>query len=299
MVAHGKPRRAFPSRAVRNRFHPPSTNNPKNEISETMKTLIKLTALVFFVTYPGLAEAGPKSHGHKGHGGRHGHHHGRHHRGHHHGRHHGYGPRGGFVGGFVGEPVTGFDTGVVYDPLIGEAEVIRSLGEYNRDTSEALMNYEEARRRAIENHQQYVETRNELKRQWRERMLARNRRRPQPEQFVSRERSQPRLSNEEFNRTTGEIAWPEVLLDPQFDEYRAAFEAIFANPTTKESGAGSNLYRDVNAVAYYMTGQLREQIRYMSPSDYIAAKNFITRLASEAGDTPEKPEPNSALTYLK
>jgi hypothetical protein len=201
----------------------------------------------------------------------------------------------------VGDPVVPFETGIVFDPLIGEAEVIRSLGEFNRDTSEALINQEEARRQAIENHQQFVQTRNELKRQWRERMLERNRRsnHPQPGQEVSQKNEQTRLDYDEFNRTTGEIDWPEVLLDPQFDEYRAAFESIFADPTTKKSGAGSNLNRDANEAAHYMKLQLRRQIGFMAPNDYIAAKNFIDKLANEAGVTDERPQPDSAVTLLK
>ena len=132
-------------------------------------------------------------------------------------------------------------------------------------------------------------------------MLARNRRggRPQPNLEVSRKVAQAQLGLDEFNRTTGEIIWPEVLLDPQFGEYRAAFKAIFANPTTKESGAGSNLHRDVNEAAFYMKAQLRRQIGFMAPADYIAAKKFINRLANEARNTETKPQPDSAVTFLK
>ncbi len=258
-----------------------------------MKTLIHLTAVVFIVFTACPLEAGPKSRGHRGHG-RRGHHHRRHHHHRHHRGHYGYGPR-------VGFDVVPFETGTFYDPLVGEAEVIRAFGEYNRDTSEALINIEQARQHAIENHQQYVETRNELKRQWRERMLARNRRRqrPQPEGKVSVEKQVERLSPEEFNRATGEIAWPEVLLDPQFNEYRAAFEAIFTNPAPQKSGAGTNLHRDVNEVAAYMKAQLRLQVGLMAPSDYMAAKKFIVKLANEASHVEMKPQPNSALTLLK
>lgn len=201
----------------------------------------------------------------------------------------------------MSDPFAPIDGGFVVDPLIGEAEVIRSLGEFNRNTSEALINIEEARQKAIENHRLSVETRYELKRQWRERQNARlsRRSRPQPRGEGSRRNTKNRLDDDEFNRLTGEIEWPEVLLDPQFEDYRIAFEQIFANPTTKESGAGTNLHRDVNELASYMREQLRFQVANMSAADYIAAKTFIDRLLNEARSTEVQVNSDSAITALQ
>lgn len=263
-----------------------------------MKTIINLTAAVCLLTLSGVAQAaGPHSGGHHA-GGHHGHHYGhygRHYHGHYHG--YGYGPR----GGFVSDPFAPIDGGVVFDPLVGEAEVIRSIGEFNRNTSEALINVEEAQRRAIENHQRRIETRYELKQQWRERQNARlsRRGRPQPLDEDSPRRTEDRLDDDEFNRITGEIDWPEVLLDPQFADDRLAFEQMFADPTTKESGAGTNLHRDVNELASSMKEQLRLQVEFMSAADYMAAKKFIDRLLNEARSTDVRVNSDSAVTALK
>ena len=273
-----------------------------------MKTSLPLTAIVLLAVVSTVHAAGPKPGGHRGgnhgHHGHHGHHHGHHHHGRHHHWHHGrhYGPPFGYgpAVDVVTQPFVPIDTEFMFDPLIGEAEVIRSIGEFNRNTSEALINVEEAQRQAIENHQRRVETRYELKRQWRERQNARlSRRRPQAGGEESPRPSEVRLDDDEFNRVTGEIVWPEVLLDPQFADYRIAFEQMFADPTSKESGAGTNLHRDVNELAKYMKEQLKLQIEYMAPADYVAAKKFIDRLCNEAREAETRINSDSAITALK
>lgn len=270
-----------------------------------MKTFIPLTAIFFLMTPVCFADTAPKGGGRHA-GGHRGHHHGHH--GRHHGRHHHHHPRG-YYGGdvpfgpppsFVADPFAPADTTFMIDPLIGEAEVIRSIGEYNRNTSEALINLEEARQRAIQNHRLRVETRNELKRQWKEQRVAefRRRRALQLEQSPQT-REEDRLDRDEFNRRTGQIVWPDVLLDPQFDDYRAAFEEIFGQAPGKPSGAGSDLHRDVTELTKLMKEQLRLQISFMQADDYLAAKKFIDGLLVEARRIQQPSGSDSAFTMFQ
>src|SRR5690606_26093008 len=44
------------------------------------------------------------------------------------------------------------------DALRGQADVLRGLGQYNRATTEAMINYEQARAQYIENRKRWLET---------------------------------------------------------------------------------------------------------------------------------------------
>lgn len=245
-----------------------------------MNKLIPLTAalLVCVSTLP--ASAGHKGHGHRRshHGGRH-HHHG--HRHHHHRGH--VSPVGVPVDPFVFNEFVG-------DPLVGEAEVIRSLGEYNLNTSEAAINVEEARRRAIENRKFRIETRNQLKQAWLERRRAKLSRKPRPQPI--REVSRQKPVRKVMDKTTGLIAWPRVLLAPQFEDFRAEFDGLAGKPQP-----GGDFPQDVSELGKQMEAELKLWIGEMPAGDYIDAKKFIIQLVEELQS--DESNENSMITMFQ
>ena len=68
-------------------------------------------------------------------------------------------------------------------------------------------------------------------------------------------------------------------------EYRAEREAIdrlIAERTVNNSGLGSANGQAIKAAARQMKAKLKGQIRTISPSEYVQAKNFLSSLEYEA-----------------
>ena len=162
--------------------------------------------------------------------------------------------------------------------LRGGADLLRGIGDMNYSNSLAMINGQEARRRSIENHKQYVETFFEVRKINREARAQTQKPRVTVEELtrIARERAPKALAAHNFNATTGGLAWPVALQGAEFAADRAAVDAL----------VGKSKNREVRQLASEMTEKLQERVKETNPSEYVAAKKFLTGLSVHDGSMP-------------
>lgn len=169
----------------------------------------------------------------------------------------------------------------------GLADIIRADGQYNRDTSIANINNQEAYSRYLDNQVKKVDT-YFAKRQRNNSYRAQMRRpRAMPETYrrIARAAAPKRLCPQHVDHAMGMIYWPEVLTWECFTPYREAVDVVFAQrgPT---DGLGSQPARDIERYSDMMVCRLKNLVRELSPSEYVAARRFLDSLAYEARFAP-------------
>jgi hypothetical protein len=165
----------------------------------------------------------------------------------------------------------------------GVADIIRSAGETNLRNSEAAINYQQARSADLDNRLKFAETyfaKRQINKQYRD-----ENRRPAPteEQLFRRaQAARPRrLSPTQFDPVSGKITWPLLLTDDRFADEREKLEPLFA----KLAHDGRLNLADVTEVQQLgesMQASMREIIRDVPTSDYMAADRFLKSLMFEA-----------------
>lgn len=168
--------------------------------------------------------------------------------------------------------------------LRGQASVIQAAGQTNYLNSIALVNLQEAKRRAIANHGLYVKTyfeNKEMNRQYRERYAATP---PTKEQWarVVAASLPDRLTEEQLDPTTGKLIWPHVLRGDEYKAFRTRIDDLMAVRTPENSGDGSPHQRRLAELVSAMKHLLKSNIDDLSASQYGAAKMFLLSLEYEA-----------------
>lgn len=167
----------------------------------------------------------------------------------------------------------------------GRADVIRAQGEFNRMTSEAAINWEEAKARAIVNAQDYVDAYFKMRQANRD--YRANERGPRPtqedlERYAAMNRPTP-LSPSELDELTGRVNWPILLRDEQFTSLRTELEELLdrwavARNLGQLDRFGTKQHLAVRETTDRMEEVLRANIRDLPPQDYTAAKRFLQSL---------------------
>jgi len=169
----------------------------------------------------------------------------------------------------------------------GYASVLRAQGQYQLDASKAAVNYEQARQQYIENKQKWTETYYKRKREaeaerakdYEEKRQIRDRYLKSQEHLKA---SHPnRLTHTEFDPNTGKIDWPEPLRADAYAVHRQEIENEFA--LRAQTQITPQLAEDIRDSTNKLRDALKRNIRKMSPSEYISARQFIDRLAQESG----------------
>jgi hypothetical protein len=168
--------------------------------------------------------------------------------------------------------------------MVGTAEMIRSAGEFNRETATAEVLRERARGDAIDNRQDAIKGYFEIRSLNRQ---SRNEERgPQPTQEdmyrYSRSRVPERLSVAAFDRQLGTINWPAALMRPEFDLHRARVEQIFQARTFYNSGLASPSYLEAQQETDRMLATLQSLVREIDPTAYLESRKFVQGLGYEA-----------------
>jgi hypothetical protein len=83
------------------------------------------------------------------------------------------------------------------------------------------------------------------------------------------------------------LAWPAVLLQPEFAADRAALETAFGQRRPEDVGVTSVFYRDVSQRCQRMYATMLSQIDQLSTADSVAARKFLKSLEYEARHLPE------------
>jgi len=164
------------------------------------------------------------------------------------------------------------------------ADLIRAQGTYNDLTASALVKFEDARHKYLENQRDWSDlyiarqraitaAHNQAKEEARERNA-----RIREEQLS--QTLPPRLGTQELNPVTGDVAWPLALRRDTFALDRSDIEAVLA------SRAKEGLKPEIADALFDRTQEmridLRNQIRNLRTPEYLEARRFLDRLTLEA-----------------
>jgi hypothetical protein len=172
-------------------------------------------------------------------------------------------------------PIQGIDYGI--------AKIIRSVGDYNLLTSQALLNLSEVERREMENWKQFTTTYFEVRRLNRDyRALERGPRPSDAEIARINAGGRPRrLTPSELDTISGQIVWPIVLQAVEFAQYREEIGRLFA-ARASHGVLGLDEYLAADRVTLVMLDVLRQHIYDVPPADYMVARRFLESLGYEA-----------------
>jgi hypothetical protein len=160
----------------------------------------------------------------------------------------------------------------------GLGSVISAQGDKNLSNSQAAINMTDARSNQIDNqvksvnaywekndiYNQHLQQENYKIEQTRASLLAKNKVQP--------------LTPQEFDRTTGNITWPKVLEQPQYDQYRNTFDAMYQK-RAEQGYLSSDDYMAVTAASkdwhnmmaaqksQYPSGILSQMLRFLVKLD--------------------------------
>ena len=161
----------------------------------------------------------------------------------------------------------------------GFADIVRSAGAANLMNSEAAKNYEDARRKYIENRRQATETYFEMRRVNQESRAALRPRPLSTEQYVrlARQQAPERLSVSQLDPLSGTIGWPRVLMSESYKEDRELLQTLF-----KERARGvAHNYEEIRDACDALLAKLKADATRIDANDFIRAKNFVDSLSYE------------------
>ncbi|MDP6444628.1 MAG: hypothetical protein QGG36_28735 [Pirellulaceae bacterium] len=160
--------------------------------------------------------------------------------------------------------------------LRGAADAIRASGEYQYNASLSRVYNQEAISRYLDNEVKKTTTYFEKRRINRMARAQENGPKPSQEKLnqFARSRAPKALTDVQYTPELGRVAWPSGLNSPQFEAHRAAIDSLVA----KRAPNNTQVDQAIQQVAADMAGVLKSEIRSMSPSEYVAAKKFLTGL---------------------
>jgi hypothetical protein len=167
----------------------------------------------------------------------------------------------------------------------GFADIVRSAGAYNLMTSEALVNIEVARKKNIENRLQWTQTYFEMRRindEYRRAGYERERRSAEYLARIAHDAAPKRLTSSQLDPITGYVAWPLLLLTPDFADLRRELDRLFTERATNKGAIGNDTYFLILDRTDQMKERLRKLIKSVPPPDYIEASRFLESLTHEA-----------------
>ena len=221
----------------------------------------------------------------------------------------------GTSGGLGLEAVSPFGDGVVIDSgysypfrastpgesfARGRADMIRAQGEFNRLTSEAAINAQEARAGAIDNAQKGVDAYFRIREMNRDYRQAARGLRPTPEdlaRYARAARPVP-LSPSELNSLTGQVRWPILLRDDRFASLRTELEELLDRWAVSRNlgqldSFGTEQHLAVRQAIGQMEEALRMAVRDLHPQDYSSSRRFLQSLEYQVLQ-PSKSSPSLA-----
>jgi len=163
----------------------------------------------------------------------------------------------------------------------GLADVIRSQGSYNLDTSEANINQEEARKKYLENRERAQQIYFDMRR--RNDAYRAEKRGPTvtSEQLfrINAQRAPNRLTNDQLDPVSGELNWPLILTAKIYAPYREVIDAGFEERALKGSHGSYEEHRTIVNAVDELYEALKSNIREYDPPAYIDANRFMEALA--------------------
>lgn len=108
----------------------------------------------------------------------------------------------------------------------GMASIIQAQGERNLSNSQAAINMQDAYSQALDNSTKSVKTFWEQKDIYNERVQQKNYEIQQQRESYLAKHGLQSLTSAEFDRTTGQVSWPKVLQQSQYDQYRNTLDEL-------------------------------------------------------------------------
>ena len=166
----------------------------------------------------------------------------------------------------------------------GQAEMIRAQGEAYKNAAAGAIDYEQARAVYLENQQKWQQIQFERKQ-----MGEQKRAEEQAAQRAARERRQAsnptpppaEISDLQYEPSTGNVTWPELLQGDQFTNGRKTLEELFK--VKAHTGGTSDVNEQIFDAASALRTQLKSQVRQVSPNDYIEARKFLDQVIDDVG----------------
>ena len=187
-------------------------------------------------------------------------------------------------GGFGYGPATAAES--IYR---GQADLVRAYGESNYYHSMAQVYWEQAREKNIANRTAKVEQFFALRKfNQEQRLAAIAKSRLSKEQLVSisKKAAPQRLGEGHWNPATDGLAWPAVLHRGTFTAARARLDELYRLRRDASSGLTGDELIEVQQLVDQMINGLKSMVSEVKPSDYAAAKRFLTSAAHEASFEP-------------
>lgn len=184
-------------------------------------------------------------------------------------------------GGGYGSDSYGHDHVSTYEEGVqrGFADVVRSAGAANLMNSAAAKNYEDARKKYLENRLQATQTYFESRRINQESRDAERSRPLSMEQYVrlARQQAPDRLSVSQLDPLSGIITWPASLRSAEYKQDRTTIERLYQE---RARGVDAN-YQDIQLACEALQAKLQADVAKFDPNDFIRAKKFVESLTYE------------------
>lgn len=196
-----------------------------------------------------------------------------------------YNSGGGWPGGYSGGgTAAGSALSGAGAALSGMGQAMSGAGQRNLANSAAAINWTQAQSNAMQNQIQHVNTYWEIRNTGREQQkaerLALHGPPPSAEQIArwNHGRDPKPLGQNQLNPVTGQLTWPSFFAQPTFEEDRNAINELLAKSATY-GGLGYPDQTKARETLDEMAGQLKDQIRNISPSDYMASRTFLNSVS--------------------
>ncbi|WP_146115697.1 MULTISPECIES: hypothetical protein [Pirellulaceae] len=165
----------------------------------------------------------------------------------------------------------------------GLADVVRSQGQYNLDTSRANVNQQEANAAYIENRNRAQEVWFDMRRRNDAFRAEQAGPRVTSEQIfrINAQRAPKRLNDDQIDPVTGELHWPLLLTSMIYTPYREVIDAGFENRHQKGSFSDFDAHQTVVKAVDSMYDELKKRIRDYEPQQYIDANRFMEALSHD------------------
>jgi hypothetical protein len=169
----------------------------------------------------------------------------------------------------------------------GFADVVRSAGAANLMNSEAAKNYEDARRKYMDNRVYGTEKYFQMRQINKTAREAERGRQPTMEDLLryASERAPSRLSPSELDPLTGQINWPGLLRDPVYAANRKTLEDLYAGRSVV-GYLSPDQATEVGVAIDSMRAVMKQNVKTYPPQMYTMAKKFLESLAYESLQRP-------------
>jgi hypothetical protein len=168
----------------------------------------------------------------------------------------------------------------------GQVALLHATGDYWLNVNQALICREQARSLALANKQQWVDYRIGM-RTWREgerqRRIAEQR--SLNDSRLAAKLAVYRLEDDQLDRTTGAIAWPDLLRAAEYDDLRQRLEELFRARVGygETTGVNSN---EIARCTRILADDLRRNRANIDSAKYLKAQKFLCGLKYEAQMQP-------------